>query len=193
MANISVTVRGDGIQKLEDAIKALGEKKARKAYRMAVNDAGAKTKTATGRALSKQTGLKIGVTRRALRPMRASDGNLSYKLEGQGGDISLKFFGPKETDDGVSASPFGKRQVFVGSFLSGGRWPGGRKGLIAGGHAFFRSGAARMPIANVQSGVVIPAEMVKGATADTFSKIGLAELRTRVDHHVRRMTKGVVT
>lgn len=189
---LSLTIRGNGIQRLEDAVRVLGEGKARAAYRRAINEAGRDTKTPTQRALAKQTGLKVSVTRRALRDTKASSADLEYKLTGQGGDIALKYFGARETRRGVSAAPFGNREVFAGTFIKAGRFPN-RVAMKKGGHAFERRGMSRFPIHKVESGVVIPEEMVKGVTAETFERVGRGKLVEKVTRHIRLATKGVLT
>ncbi|KQT48939.1 hypothetical protein ASG43_08890 [Aureimonas sp. Leaf454] len=190
---LTVKIKGDGIDRMQKAMKALGDAKGRRAYQMAVNDAGNKAKTATSRALAKQSGLKVGVTKRALKPTAASGGDLNYTLKGEGGNIAVKYFAPKETDSGVSANPWGKRATYANAFMSGGEWPGGRKGFIGRGHAFYKAGGSRLPIKRAKSGVVIPDEMVKGVTVKTFEDIGLSALDERVLHQIQRASKGLIS
>lgn len=195
MTGLTLTIRGNGIERMEEAVRVLGEKRARAAYRMAVNDAGGKTKTKTGQALAKQTGLKPSVTRKALRESKASDADLTYSLRGQGGDIALKYFGARETRKGVSAAPFGKREVFAHHFIKGGLFPG-RKDIGRGGHVFEAdSGTGKWgrSYSKAKSGVVIPNEMVKGTTAQTFESIGLKELDVKIAYQLKRATKGVLS
>jgi hypothetical protein len=195
MVGLTLTVRGNGLRRFAEAVETLGEGKARKVYRMAVNDAGGKTKTKTGQALAKQTGLKPSVTRKALSVSKASDADLTYSLRGQGGDISLKYFGAREIRKGVSAAPFGQREVFAHHFIKGGRFPN-RKEIGRGGHVFepdTRTGDWGRSFTKAKSGVVIPNEMVKGVTAQTFDSIGLKELSVQIEKQIKRATKGVVS
>lgn len=194
MTGLKISIKGDGIPKLEEAAEALGsERKARNAFRRAINEAGRDTKTPTKRALAKQTGLKISVAGKALKETKASASTLEFKLTGQGGDIALKYFGARETRAGVSAAPFGQRDIFQGAFIKGGRFPN-RVDIGKGGHVFERGyRVAKLPIAKVKSGVVIPDEMVKGITAQTFQRIGQSKLGEKVARHVRLVTKGVLT
>jgi hypothetical protein len=182
-----------GLQRFDEAIRALGNDLPRKVLNRAVNRAGDMAKTQITRALTQQTGLTRKVIVAAIKVKRSEWDGLTYKMTTKGGDVSLKFFDPKETDDGVRAKPFGKPTVFHQTFLSGGRWPDGRRGLIAGGHAFYRTSAARKPIDVADSGVIIPAEMVKGATADAFQSTVARVLPERVEHEIKRATKGVVS
>ncbi|MBP0440675.1 hypothetical protein [Tianweitania sediminis] len=189
---LSVRIQGSGLVRFSDAVEALGEVRARKAYSRAVNDAGRDTKTPTQRALAQQTGLKVKVTRKALRITRASPATLEYKLTGTGGDIALKYFGARETRKGTSAAPFNKRKVFSGAFIKGGQFPN-RVDIGRGGHVFERASMSRFPINKVKSGVVIPNEMVKDATARTFERVGQAKLQEKVLRHVKLVAKGVLS
>ncbi|NDV88789.1 hypothetical protein GTW51_19010 [Aurantimonas aggregata] len=192
--SLMLTVRGNGLPRLEDAVEALGEKKARNAYRRAINEAGRDTKTPTQRALAEQTGLKVGVARKALRVKKASASDLQYELQGKGGFIRLKYFGARETRRGVSAAPFGQRQVLAHTFIKGGLFPG-RKELGLGGQVFRPTRGTRWgrDFETMKSDVRIPDEMVKGATADAFQRIGQAKLSEKVARHIRLVTKGVLT
>ena len=106
--------------------------------------------------------------------------------------MALKYFGARETRRGVSAAPFGSRQVFSGTFIKPGRFPN-RITMKKGGQVFERAGMSRFPIDKQKSGVVIPNEMVKGLTADAFERIGQAKLAEKVARHVKLITKGVLT
>lgn len=141
------------------------------AVRRGINRAGSKARTQMKRALTRQTGLKTGTIGRALKARRASFSALSYEIRSRGGDVSLKFFGARETRSGVSAAPWGKRSTFGGSFLKGGLFPA-RKALRMGGHAFARTGKGRLPIAKQRSGLFIPDEMISGASAAAFHAAG---------------------
>ncbi|MGR3199711.1 MAG: hypothetical protein ACU0DM_13365 [Paracoccus sp. (in: a-proteobacteria)] len=175
-------------------LKSLGARDMRKVANRAVNRAGDKAKTQVVRALTAQTGLKRKVIVKAIgKPKRSDWDTLSYAMTTRGGDVSLKFFDPTEGDLGVAAKPFGQRTVYPGTFMRGGRWPGGRHGFIAGRHVFYRSAGARLPIAKTRSGVVIPAEMVKGRTADAFTSTIAHVLPQRIAHELKRMTKGALS
>ncbi|MGY6705911.1 hypothetical protein [Roseinatronobacter sp.] len=191
---LSVTIQGDGFDRLEGAIRALGEGKARNVYRRAINEAGRDARVPTQRALAKQTGLKVKVTRKALVVTKASSRNLEYKLTGRGGNISLKYFGARETRKGVSAAPFGQRRIFSGRFIKGGLF-GNRKALGMGGHVFMPSGARvwGRSFTKEKSGVVIPNEMIKGATAQTFQATGQSKLAQKLERHLKLMTNGVLS
>lgn len=182
-----------GLHRFSEAIRSLGNDESRKVLNRAVNRTGDMARTKVVRALTKQTGLKRGIIDRAVDTKRSSWEGLVYSMESTGGDVSLKYFDPSETGEGVSAKPFGRRAVFEGTFLRGGAWPNRRGKLLAGGHAFFRTGPKRLPIERSKSGVVIPAEMVKDATAAAFKTTVADVLPRRVEHEIRRASKGVIT
>ena len=69
--------------------------------------------------------------------------------------------------------------------MRGGRWPGGRLGFVAGGHVMNRVGASRLPLKLSQSGLAIPKEMIKGATAAAFQKMAPV-LNERLSHEAAR-------
>lgn len=115
-------------------------------------------------ALQPQTNLKTGTIQRAVK---SKHGALTLTLTSSGGNISLAYFGARETAKGVSAAPWGKRRVYAGSFIRGGRWPK-RRGGVAPSHAFKRTGKARLPVKKVKSGLFIPEEMTKGASLAAF-------------------------
>jgi len=189
-----LTFSGDGL--LQRFSNQLGELGARApiALARALNHTGAKAKTAVVRNLVVQTGLKRSVIVRAVKVGKATaaneqfsyGGSLTYTLSTSGGDISLKFFEPKETKAGVSAAPRGRRQLFSGTFTKGGHFPN-RKGPVMGGHVFAnvsQGHAWRGTVRLENSGVYIPDEMLQGATAAAFDQIMGAELEARVSHEI---------
>jgi len=147
-------------------------------------------RTQVYRSLTAQTGLKRRVIVKAVRVTRSNSGTLTYTMTTKGGDIALKFFAARETRRGVSAAPFGQRRIFPSTFILGGRFPN-RHGVVFHGHVMRREGASRFPIKVEQSGVIIPAEMVKGATAQAFRSTVARVLPQRVEHEIRRATGGV--
>jgi len=184
----------EGLRRFDNMLRSLGDKEMRKVANRAINRAGDMAKTQVVRALTTQTGLKRKVIVKAIgKPKRSEWGDLTYTMTTRGGDVSLKFFDPKEGDIGVVAKPFGRSTVYPATFMRGGQWPGGRQGFIAGRHVFYRSEGARLPIAKAKSGVAIPAEMVKGATADAFTSTVARVLPQRIEHELMRLSKGALS
>ena len=175
----------DGLRRFENGIKVLG-KDGRKVMQRALARSGDMARTRVYRALTAQTGLKRKVIVRAIKVKRPSWTDLAYEMRASGADIALKYFDPRETRAGVSARPFGKRMVFPSTFMKGGRFPD-RKGMVFNGHVVKRVGGGRFPIEIQKSGVVIPNEMVTGATADAFQRTVRENLPRRVEHELGRL------
>ena len=182
----------EGLRRFDNALKALGDKKMRAVANRAVNRAGDAARTQVRRELPKQTGLQRKLIVKAVRVTRSTPATLSYRMDARGGDIALKYFGARETRRGVSAAPFGERKVFPGTFIMGGRFPN-RVGIGMGGHVFERIGTGRFPIEKQKSGVIIPAEMVKGETRDAFERTVSTVLPQRIEHEINRATGGGIS
>lgn len=175
----------EAIKKFAGAVHAVGNKLPIAAMR-AANHTGQKAKTKVVRALTKQTGLKRKTIAKAVKEYKANPTHMMYEMHAKGGDIALKYFAPRETRAGVSANPFGKRQVFAGHFIKGGRFPN-RSNPIIGGHVFERRGRERLPIDKIKSGVIIPDEMIKGETQEAFESTVRQELAPRLYHELKRL------
>lgn len=196
---MSIRIRWDdesGLKRLDNAMGMLSGQQKNVLLQRAVNHTGDKAKTQVIRALTKQTGLKRKVIVKAIRVKRAFlggsvGGSLDYVMSARGGDISLKYFAARETRKGVTAAPFGKRKLIAGSFIRGGRFPNrvAAKGL--NGHVYLRTGESHRPLEFQDSGVVIPAEMISGATASIFLRTVEAELPKRAMHEINRLTGGI--
>jgi hypothetical protein len=164
----TISVDMKALERLGNMLAAAG-KRAPHAIRRGLNRTGDKARTQVKRALVVQTGLKSGTITRALKTRRASFGSLAYTMTTWGGDISLRYFNPRETRAGVSAAPGGKRQIFARTFMKGGRFPKRVDlELKLGGHVFKRTGKGRLPIEKQHSGMYIPEEMVSGASQAAF-------------------------
>lgn len=182
----------DGLRRFDNALKSLGSKKFRQVANRAINRTGSMAKTRVVRALTKQTGLKRKVIVRAIRVKRSNWTTLTYSMESTGGDIALKYFDARETRRGVTAKPFGKRQLFPGTFMKGGHFPK-RVSINMAGHVWARTGSARLPIEKQTSGVAIPAEMIKDQTREAFDSTVKEVLPRRVEHELKRLTGGVLS
>lgn len=182
-----------GMHRFEKAMAALGSVEMRAVGNRAVNRTGDMARTQVRRELPKQTGLKRGTIVRAVRVSRSTPQTLTYEMTARGGDVSLKYFDARETRRGVSARPFGLRKVFPGTFMKAGWWPHRVAKPGWNGQVFKRAGLGKFPIEKQKSGVIIPAEMVKGATAKAFSVTVARVLPKRVAHEIKRLTKGVAS
>lgn len=146
-----------------------------------VNQVGNRAKTQVTRALTTQTGLPRRTIVKAIgRPRRAHPGRLAYEMQTAGGNIRLKYLKPRETKAGATAIPWNKRQLFVGTFILGGRFPN-RHGFVRGGHVMRRLDSAGRKLTYARSGMFIPTEMITGATADAFEATAAPLLKQRVE------------
>lgn len=185
-----------GINRFDNALKSLGSTKMNQVLNRAVNRTGDTSRTTVKRTLAKQTGLQQKVIHKALKVRRSSWGRLEYRMLTRGGDISLKYFKARETRKGVSAAPFGKREVYHNTFMKGGKFP--KRVALEGtnGHVFTPASALKKwgrPMERVKSGVIIPREMIQGDTASAFHQATARTLPKRVAHEINRLTGGVVS
>jgi hypothetical protein len=170
------------IRRIEEAMRR-GANRTPDAIRRAINWTGDRARTQVARVGAKQTGLPYRVIRRALVRKAANYSALVYRLRVRGGDVRLKYFKARETRRGVTAAPWGRRQLYAGAFIKGGRFPA-RVPLGMGGQVFRRSGTGRKPIQLMRSGLFIPEELVKGESAAAFQQTVTALLPGRVEHEI---------
>ncbi|MEW6121635.1 MAG: hypothetical protein AB1698_03420 [Pseudomonadota bacterium] len=188
-------ITSDGIlARFANQLAAVGEVKANQALQRAISHTGDKAKTQVIRALTKQTGLKRDVIVRAVHFRKPSYKDLRYVMTSRGGDISLKYFSPRETAKGVSAAPFGRRSIRPGTFMKAGWWPGRVQKDNWNDQVFSRTGR-KTPSGMDQfqketSGVVIPDEMVKGMTLAAWRTVAERDLANRVGHELGRLLGG---
>ncbi len=100
-------------------------------------------------------------------------GSLTYTLSTKGGDISLKYFKARENASRCNRCAFGIRKLFAGTFMKGGRFPKRVAAKPLHGHVYKRigekvtaskgryKGKMRQGLEFQDSGVIIPAEMLK--------------------------------
>lgn len=146
-----------------------------------VNQVGNRSKTIVVRTLTKQTGLPRVVIVKAIgNPLAARPGRYVYDMITRGGNIRLKYLRPKETPAGVVARPFGKATLYPGSFLRGGKFPDRKDVKKFYGHVYYRLNSSGSKITFARSGVFIPVEMARGATAEAFHQTAAPLLDERV-------------
>lgn len=193
MSTVVVNIDASGIARIEAALKAAAAR-APDAIGRALNWTGERVETRAARALAEQTGLTKRTAKKALHRdvNRASAGNLAYRMHVKGGDVSLKYFGPRETRSGVSAAPWNNRRVFAGTFMKGGLFPNRKDVPRFHGQVFQRAGKSKFPIVKARSGLFIPVEATRGKTAQVFNETVAALLPARVEHEVGAILSGVV-
>lgn len=184
----------EGFRRLDRALRDLGNDQMRKVANRAINRAGDMARSKVATALARQTGLSrnkyiLPALKRGTK--RSSWETLAYSMTLSGGDVPLKFFDPKEVEGGVAARTFGRQTLYPGAFIRGGEFPNHRVTLKSKDNVMVRMGEARNPITRAKSGVVVPAEMVKGETAKAFEQSVADNLPRRLEHEIGRATGGV--
>lgn len=174
MPPLKIDVDASELVRAGNRLQAAG-KNANVALAWGINAVGRKAATQMRRALVGQTGLKYGVFVRALKTKAATAGLLQFRIMSRGGDVRLKFFSPQETRSGTSAAPWNKRTVYGSAFMKGGRFPN-RVPLRMGRGVFKRIGRERLPVVSDRSGLLIPDEMLIGASRAAFEKLTTVDL-----------------
>lgn len=155
-----------------------------------VNQVGNRSKTQVIRALTGQTGLPRKTIVKAVgTPNPARPGKLSYVMTTRGGNIRLKYLAPRETRPGVTAKPWGKRTLFPGTFMKGGAFPNRKVVARFDGHVYRRLNSSGTKITQVRSGMFIPVEMTKGATAAAFERTAAPLLQQRIEKVLAKLVK----
>jgi hypothetical protein len=153
-----------------------------------VNQVGDRAKTQVIRNLTRQTGLPRKTIVKAVGdPHRAHASRLSYEMVTRGGNIRLKYLQPKETRPGVTAIPWGKRKLFPGTFMKGGRFPNRKVVAKFDGHVYRRLNTSGTRITQARSGMFIPTEMTTGATKAGFERIAGPLLQQRVEAAISKL------
>ncbi len=189
MSIVRISMADDVLVRFGNQLTAVGAGGAQAAMRRASAHTGAKARTQVARALVKQTGLRYGVMRRAIK-LLPGDG-LGITLQSKGGNVSLKYFKARETRVGVTAAPWNRRTTYAGTFIkSGWVWSKRRAVPKLGGHVFKRVGDPRLKIKKQKSGLFIPKEMLEGASVAAFKTVVATDLMPRLSHELGRLLSG---
>lgn len=187
MSTITARWADDHLKKFGKKVELLNQEFPRVMPRI-VNQVGNRSKTIVIRNLTRQTGLPRKTIVKAVGiPSPARPGKLSYEMVTQGGNIRLKYLAPKETRKGVTAMPWGKRQLYGGTFMKAGKFPNRVESAKLGGHVWRRLDKSGRRITQARSGMTIPTEMTKGATAAAFTKLAAPLLQERVEAAVKKL------
>lgn len=194
---LTFTLEAKDLERIGDRFGAMAGK-APVSLARAINHTGMKARTAMVRAMPGQTGLKRDTIVRALKVNKAG-GGLTFSIASRGGNVSLKHFRARETARGVSAAPWNRRSVYAHSFMKAGWWPRRVEKSNWNGQVFERAGSVtgnlragsktrRMDrFEKIKSGLFIPDEMVKDASAAAFKGIVEADLPKRLEHELARL------
>lgn len=150
-------------------------KDAPKIISRALNHTGDKALTKVRRVIRKETGLAKDKVDEAVTKRSAYHSRLIYEITGKGGAHPLRDFGARQTQRGVSAAPWKRRQLFAGTFLV----------PSLGGHVFHRTGRERLPIEKLY-GPSIPREMIRGESFATLQREIDENLAARLLHELAR-------
>lgn len=192
MSLVSMTWTGNGIKLLAEATQALGDAKGRTAFAMALNKTAGKVHTGVKRTVAKQMGTTQAnvVKHGGLRRIPASAGNLVAVIDVRGGFMPLKDFKPKQTKKGASASAWGQRKLYKGTFINfSGK---------AGGHVFSNTGkenkvSGRKNAIEVKWGPAVPREIVRDESEAEFYRIADSQMPIEIGHAIRKLTKNAVS
>lgn len=156
-----------------------------------INQVGNRAKTQVIRNLTKQTGLPRKTIVKAVgNPAPARAERMSYELRTRGGYIRLKYLAPRETRRGVTAKPWGKRQLFARTFMKGGAFPDRKVVAQFNGNVFRRLNTSGTKLTQARSGMRIPTEMTTGATRAAFERTAGPLLQERVERALARHFRG---
>lgn len=185
---LTITVDTAGIMDLAKALEATG-RKLPSAQALVLNRVGTRVRRVVVPTLSKQTGLSKRIITKAVRMGRASPQNPRVSLFTRGGEISLRYFGAREEGGGVVATVKGDRMVYAGAFRRSGG-PGNRR-LVPklNGQVYENVDGKRWRghIRKIKSGVLIPAEMIRGETRKAFEHIVATELPREVEKELAKL------
>jgi hypothetical protein len=150
-----------------------------KATAAALNRTGDYANTLTVRDLSKVTGLKQKDVRTALNRVRATWNNLEYRLAVIGKALNLIRFSARQTKKGVSASAWGKRKIYRGTFIAN-----------QGRTVFVRTSKARLPIRPVY-GPSLPREFGRTEFLGNLRKAIIVKWRAEFERQLNYyLTRG---
>lgn len=156
-----------------------------------LNRVGTKTKSAVIPALTKQTGLSKRIITKAVKMFRASPQNPRVMLVTRGGEISLRYFGAHEEGPGVVATVKGDRMFYPGAFRRSG--PKGRRRMVPklNAQVYEPDGKRwRGSFTKRKSGVLIPAEMIRGETLEAFNRVVDTDLLVEVERELMKLLPG---
>ena len=114
---------------MKQVLKDLGyvhKKYIPKAMVTALNKVGKEVVTQAKRELRDATGLKAGVVAKGLKKDKARRGDEEYIIFIKSRYKNVIEFGARQTKRGVSAKVWGKRKIYRGAFIGGGRNSGKR-------------------------------------------------------------------
>ena len=142
-----------------------------------LNTAGAALRAGTVAAETKQTHLSGGALERAQKVIPAAAGSLSYTIWSRGGNVRLRYFNAREGGGGVTADPWGASTFYPRAFMTSGLAPNRAPAAKLNGQVYTPVGVKWYgSIQQQRSGLYIPTEMTRGATAASFESGAVAAM-----------------
>ena len=114
---------------MKKAIRAIGnvpKKYIPKALVTSLNKVGAEVFTQAKKELAGATGLKQNIVAKKIKKDKARKGDETYSIHIKSRYLNVIEFGARQTKKGVSAKVWGKRKIYRGAFIGGGRNSGKR-------------------------------------------------------------------
>lgn len=168
----------------ENAVRLVGEDRAKVAFNRALNSEGQKVRTLVRRELRKQTGAKAELIARETKGIRSTFSTMAYTIEAKGGFLGLSHFNPRQFSYGVRAKPWGRSQrferAFIVSKLSNNVFTNTRE---------YSDKSGRNNKLGKMFGPAIPREMMRDATRDAFEK-AQPDVLTEARRQLQRMIEG---
>lgn len=189
---MQITIRpaDDELRHWVRRIEDLGGKGTRAAIARAVNRSTNSAKSKVAKSISQSTSIPLAEVKRGLSIQRAKakgDGAIAGVILAEGSGIPLKFFGAKQTAQGVNATIFGSRRLFPSAFI----WAGSRTSTfpVRDKHVFICSGQQSLPIAMLY-GPGVATAAIKGDAAQAFVTVAQEMLPARISHELNRLLSG---
>ena len=176
---MKIDIQLEGFDKLIRNLEEMPER-IQQAGARALNRAGDQATTQIGRELAEATGAGVRTVREHISVRRATPSDeMEYVISIAGEAMPLGEFGPRETQKGISAKPWGQRRVFPGSFH-----------IPAGGERVFaRSSDERLPIRQLW-GPSPAKEFEKMNMIDKIRAMVGDAFERRLVHEIGRIGKG---
>jgi hypothetical protein len=190
VADLRITPGDQTLARYGNAMAILGDYGTRQVLARALNRTGGPMLTAVRRALRDQTSAPMAIIRKQVVARKAwagtamGAGKLEFAIVASGRPLSLAYFNPRETRQGVRAKVWGAVQTYPGMFMKGGRFPKRVAAPELRGQVFVRADATRLPIERT-FGPALPKELVQGKAREAFDQ-GVERLGRDIDHELYR-------
>lgn len=183
---ISITLRGDDIEKAKRVLAMLGDQ-ARPAVARAVNRAVQGVATDAGQMGGRLYNVRSGDVKKSFTLVKASPGNLTGMAVSKGKVLSLRLFSPSPGPG--KKRPAGGLSVVIKRQSGRLRVSGAFWGMLSRGNAasvFRRLGNVRLPIEKL-FGPSVPQMLGNKNVADRIQEKAAERYGTNLDHEINRL------